>query len=116
MYSENILKYFNSDEHIGQLTDANVHSYVERAGSIIALDAKIVSEKIIALKYRVLGPTVLIALCGYLAEILTQKNIAEAKLLTSQQMIDIFSLSQKDLSYALMAEDALKKLWENNHA
>lgn len=109
-YNAVILKYFNSDVNIGELTDATQMARIERAGDSIVLQVKIEHDAITACCYQVKGSTVLIACCSLLAESMIGKSLTSAKQLTAEFFIEKFALYQPYISQVLLVLDVLKKL------
>ncbi|MBX9704637.1 MAG: iron-sulfur cluster assembly scaffold protein [Gammaproteobacteria bacterium] len=114
-YNAIITSYFNLDAYAGELANANTIAYVARAGNRIELQAQIVNGSIQALKYRAYGPTVLLALCSFVAEQLSGKKLTALDEVDLPKLAEKFNLSQQQQSHIFLVEDAVRKLAESAH-
>ncbi len=115
-YNNRIIDYFNHNNYIGTLANANARAFIHKAGNIIEFTAKIANGTIQQFNYRIKGPTVLVACCAYIAENVQNKLISDAEKITHQQLTEFFDVPQKYISSVFFAEDALQQLLENYNA
>lgn len=114
-YNILIYHYFNLDTYAGELANANTVAYLARAGNRVELQAQITNGTIQALKYRAYGPTILLALCSFVAEQLSGKKVTVLDEFDLPRLAEKFNLSQQQQSHIFLVEDAVRKLAELAH-
>ncbi|ALA24484.1 hypothetical protein AVI51_00285 [Piscirickettsia salmonis] len=114
MLNKAILYYLQQDQFVGELAESShtVKVYLGRPeADCFVLSLQHDSNHVTAIRFLAQGSPVLIASCAYVSEQLHEGALELLNTLDSKQLVAYFSLDNKDISKAVLVENALKQLY-----
>lgn len=117
MYSSQVTDHFENPRNIGTIPDADGISTIGSAesGEMLNLTLKIVDNIVVLAKFRAFGCPTAIASGSVLTELVSGKNISDAKEITASHIsIALGGLPSDTQRFATYAEEALNKAIEDS--
>lgn len=111
MYPELVIEHFDNPKNSGEFaTNKNiihVSCGSKSSGDVGQLQLELAGANIIATRFKAYGNPYFIAALSYLTELLTNKNIEQAKAINHDTFVDALDIPNTKLHSALLAEDLL---------
>ena len=112
-YSEKLLDYFQNPRCVGEITDADAIAEVSNpvCGDVMKLWVKVHDGFIQDAKFKAQGCSAAIATSSYATEMLIGMNVADARLITKEQIADALGgLPGSKIHCSVLASDAIKQV------
>jgi len=112
-YSEKLLDYFQNPRCVGEIPDADAVAEVSNpvCGDVMKLWVKIGDGRIQDAKFKAQGCSAAIATSSYATEMLVGMNVADARLITRDQIADALGgLPASKIHCSVLASDAIKEV------
>ena len=112
-YSEKLLDYFQNPRCVGEIPDADAVTEVSNpiCGDVMKLWVKVDSGRIQDAKFKAQGCSAAIATSSYATEMLIGMNVADARLITKEQIAEALGgLPASKIHCSVLASDAIKKV------
>src|SRR5215510_12158900 len=112
-YSEKLLDYFQNPRCVGELPDATAVAEVSNpvCGDVMKLWVKVENGRISDAKFKAQGCSAAIATSSYATEMMIGMPIAEARLITKQQIAEALGgLPPSKLHCSVLASDAIRQV------
>ena len=112
-YSQKLLDYFQNPRCVGEIADANAVAEVSNpvCGDVMKLWVKVLDGLIQDAKFKAQGCSAAIATSSYATEMLIGMNVAEARLITKEQIADALGgLPAAKIHCSVLASDAIKQV------
>src|SRR5437773_4261227 len=112
-YSEKLLDYFQNPRCVGEISDAHAVAEVSNpiCGDVMKLWVKVDGGRIQDAKFKTQGCSAAIATSSYATEMLIGMEIAEARLITKEQIAEaIGGLPAAKIHCSVLASDAIKQV------
>jgi len=110
MYHSDLLDHFEHPRNVGEISEPDARVTVENpaCGDVMLLTVKVSGVKITAARYRTKGCVAAIACGSRLTEMLIGQDLAQARTLDRQQLVDsLGGLSPETMHASHLAFDAL---------
>ena len=114
-YSEKLLDYFQNPRCVGEIADADAVAQVSNpvCGDVMKLWVKVNDGHIEDAKFKAQGCSAAIATSSYATEMLIGMNVADARLITKEQIADALGgLPASKIHCSVLASDAIKQVLE----
>ena len=111
-YSEKLLDYFQNPRCVGEIPDADAVVEVSNpvCGDVMKLWVKVGDGRIQDAKFKAQGCSAAIATSSYATEMLVGMNVADARLITRDQIAEALGgLPASKIHCSVLASDAIKK-------
>jgi nitrogen fixation NifU-like protein len=111
-YSEKLLDYFQNPRCVGEIADADAVAQVSNpvCGDVMKLWIKVHGDRIQDAKFKAQGCSAAIATSSYATELLIGKTVAEARLVTKEQIADALGgLPTSKIHCSVLASDAIRE-------
>ena len=111
-YSEKLLDYFQNPRCVGEIPDADAVAEVSNpvCGDVMKLWVKVGDGRIQDAKFKAQGCSAAIATSSYATEMLVGMNVADARLITRDQIAEALGgLPASKIHCSVLASDAIKK-------
>ena len=112
-YSEKLLVYFQNPRCVGEIPDADAVAEVSNpvCGDVMKLWVKVNDSHIQDAKFKAQGCSAAIATSSYATEMLIGMNVADARLITKEQIADALGgLPASKIHCSVLASDAIKQV------
>ena len=112
-YSEKLLDYFQNPRCVGEIPDADAVAEVSNpvCGDVMKLWVKVDDDRIQDAKFKAQGCSAAIATSSYATEMLLGMNVADARLITRDQIADALGgLPASKIHCSVLASDAIKEV------
>src|SRR5437660_8165725 len=112
-YSENLLDYFQNPRCVGEIPDAHAIAEVSNpvCGDVMKLWVKVDDGRIQDAKFKAQGCSAAIATSSYATEMLIGMKVAEARLITRDQIAEALGgLPASKIHCSGLASDAIKEV------
>ena len=112
-YSEKLLDYFQNPRCVGEIADADAVAEVSNpvCGDVMKLWVKVDDGRIQDAKFKAQGCSAAIATSSYATEMLVGMNVADARLITRDQIADALGgLPASKIHCSVLASDAIKEV------
>ena len=111
-YSEKLLDYFQNPRCVGEIPDADAVAEVSNpvCGDVMKLWIKVGDGRIQDAKFKAQGCSAAIATSSYATEMLVGMNVADARLITRDQIAEALGgLPVSKIHCSVLASDAIKE-------
>jgi len=111
-YSEKLLDYFQNPRCVGEIPDADAVAEVSNpvCGDVMKLWVKVGDGRIQDAKFKAQGCSAAIATSSYATEMLVGMNVADARLITRDQIAEALGgLPVSKIHCSVLASDAIKE-------
>ena len=111
-YSEKLLDYFQNPRCVGEIPDADAVVEVSNpvCGDVMKLWVKVGDGRIQDAKFKAQGCSAAIATSSYATEMLVGMNVADARLITRDQIAEALGgLPASKIHCSVLASDAIKE-------
>jgi len=111
-YSEKLLDYFQNPRCVGEIPDADAVVEVSNpvCGDVMKLWVKVGDGRIQDAKFKAQGCSAAIATSSYATEMLVGMNVADARLITRDQIAEALGgLPVSKIHCSVLASDAIKE-------
>jgi nitrogen fixation NifU-like protein len=111
-YSEKLLDYFQNPRCVGEIPDADAIAEVSNpvCGDVMKLWVKVNAGCIREAKFKAQGCSAAIATSSYATEMLIGMNVADARLITKEQIAEALGgLPASKIHCSVLASDAIKQ-------
>ena len=111
-YSEKLLDYFQNPRCVGEIPDADAFAEVSNpvCGDVMKLWVKVGDGRIQDAKFKAQGCSAAIATSSYATEMLVGMNVADARLITRDQIAEALGgLPVSKIHCSVLASDAIKE-------
>jgi nitrogen fixation NifU-like protein len=112
-YSEKLLDYFQNPRCVGEIRDADAVAEVSNpvCGDVMKLWVKLDNGRIQDAKFKAQGCSAAIATSSYATELLIGMNVADARLITKEQIAEALGgLPASKIHCSVLASDAIKQV------
>jgi nitrogen fixation NifU-like protein len=112
-YSEKLLDYFQNPRCVGEIPDADAVAEVSNpvCGDVMKLWVKLDNGRIREAKFKAQGCSAAIATSSYATELLIGMNVADARLITKEQIAEALGgLPVSKIHCSVLASDAIKQV------
>ena len=112
-YSEKLLDYFEHPRCVGELDDADAVAEVSNpvCGDVMKLWVKVDDGHIQDARFKAQGCSAAIATSSYATQMLIGMNVADARLITKEQIADALGgLPASKIHCSVLASDAIKQV------
>jgi nitrogen fixation protein NifU and related proteins len=112
-YSEKLLDYFQNPRCVGEIPDAHAIAEVSSpvCGDVMKLWVKVDGGRIQDAKFKAQGCSAAIATSSYATELLIGMSVAEARLVTKEQIADALGgLPASKIHCSVLASDAIREV------
>ena len=112
-YSEKLLDYFQNPRCVGEIPDADAVAEVSNpvCGDVMKLWVKVGDGRIQDAKFKAQGCSAAIATSSYATEMLVGMNVADARLITRDQIAEALGgLPASKVHCSVLASDAIKEV------
>ena len=112
-YSEKLLDYFRNPRCVGEIPDADAVAEVSNpvCGDVMKLWVKVGDGRIQDAKFKAQGCSAAIATSSYATEMLVGMNVADARLITRDQIAEALGgLPASKVHCSVLASDAIKEV------
>ena len=112
-YSEKLLDYFQNPRCVGEIADADAVAQVSNpvCGDVMKLWVKVNDGHIQDARFKAQGCSAAIATSSYATEMLIGMNVADARLITKEQIADALGgLPASKIHCSVLASDAIKQV------
>ena len=112
-YSEKLLDYFQNPRCVGVIADADAVAQVSNpvCGDVMKLWVKVNDGHIQDARFKAQGCSAAIATSSYATEMLIGMNVADARLITKEQIADALGgLPASKIHCSVLASDAIKQV------
>jgi nitrogen fixation protein NifU and related proteins len=112
-YSEKLLDYFQNPRCVGEIPDADAIAEVSNpvCGDVMKLWVKVDDGRIQDAKFKAQGCSAAIATSSYATEMLVGMNVADARLITRDQIAEALGgLPASKIHCSVLASDAIKEV------
>ena len=112
-YSEKLLDYFQNPRCVGEIPDADAVAEVSNpvCGDVMKLWVKVDDGRVQDAKFKAQGCSAAIATSSYATEMLVGMNVADARLLTKEQIAEALGgLPASKIHCSVLASDAIKEV------
>ena len=112
-YSEKLLDYFQNPRCVGEIPDADAVAEVSNpvCGDVMKLWVKVGDGRIQDAKFKAQGCSAAIATSSYATEMLVGMNVADARLITRDQIAEALGgLPVSKIHCSVLASDAIKEV------
>jgi nitrogen fixation NifU-like protein len=112
-YSQKLLDYFQNPRCVGEIADADAIAEVSNpvCGDVMKLWVKVHDGCIQDAKFKAQGCSAAIATSSYATEMLIGMNVADARLITKEQIADALGgLPASKIHCSVLASDAIKQV------
>ena len=111
-YSEKLLDYFQNPRCVGEIPDADAVAEVSNpvCGDVMKVWVKVGDGRIQDAKFKAQGCSAAIATSSYATEMLVGMNVADARLITRDQIAEALGgLPVSKIHCSVLASDAIKE-------
>ena len=112
-YTEKLLDYFQNPRCVGEISEASAVAEVSNpvCGDVMKLWVKVDGGRIQDAKFKAQGCSAAIATSSYATELLIGMSVADARLVTKEQIADALGgLPSSKIHCSVLASDAIKKV------
>jgi nitrogen fixation protein NifU and related proteins len=112
-YSEKLLDYFQNPRCVGEIADADAVAQVSNpvCGDVMKLWVKVNDGHIQDARFKAQGCSAAIATSSYATEMLIGMNVADARLITRDQIAEALGgLPASKIHCSVLASDAIKEV------
>jgi nitrogen fixation protein NifU and related proteins len=112
-YSEKLLDHFQNPRCVGEIPDAHGVAQVSNpvCGDVMKLWVKIDGDRIQDAKFKAQGCSAAIATSSYATELLIGMTVAEARLITKEQIADALGgLPTSKIHCSVLASEAIQQV------
>ena len=112
-YSEKLLDYFQNPRCVGKIPDADAIAQISNpvCGDVMKLWVKVDDGHIRDAKFKAQGCSAAIATSSYATEMIVGMNIADARLITKEQIAEALGgLPASKIHCSVLASDAIKQV------